>query len=363
MSVIVEELYRSGTLPDGKLKELIAGDVHDEELFARADAQRRKYYGTDVYIRGLIEFTNYCRNDCYYCGIRRSNSHAVRYRLDTEEILECCREGYELGFRTFVLQGGEDGYFTDARMCEIVRAIRAEYPDCAITLSLGERTFESYRRLREAGADRYLLRHETADEEHYRRLHPEELSPANRKQCLWNLKKLGYQVGAGFMVGSPYQTTEHLIRDLRFLQELRPAMIGIGPFVPHRDTPFADQKGGTLELTLRMLAILRLMFPYALIPATTALGTIHPRGRELGLQAGANVVMPNLSPLRVRRLYELYDNKICTGEESAQCRGCLEKRVESVGFRVVTDRGDVVCKGHESPLYDEAIPKGGILST
>lgn len=340
MSAIVEKLYQNQTLSDAELKQLIEDGGYDGELFGRADAQRRRYYGTGVYIRGLIEFTNYCRNDCHYCGIRRSNAQAVRYRLSEEEILECCREGYRLGFRTFVLQGGEDGFYSDDVMCRIVRAIRREFPDCAITLSLGERSKESYQRLREAGADRYLLRHETADESHYRMLHPQELSLANRKQCLWNLKELGYQVGTGFMVGSPCQTAENLIADLRFLQELRPDMIGIGPFVPHKDTPFADRPGGTLELTLRMLAILRLMFPYALIPATTALGTIHPRGRELGLQAGANVVMPNLSPVRVRKWYELYDNKICTGEESAQCRGCLEKRVNSAGYQIVTGRGD-----------------------
>lgn len=341
MSALVETLYREQDLPDEKLKALIESSAYDGELFARADEVRRKYYGTDVYIRGLIEFTNYCRNDCYYCGIRRSNAHAERYRLTKEEILECCREGYALGFRTFVLQGGEDGSYTDDKMCDIVSAIRGGYPDCAITLSIGERSYESYLRLFEAGADRYLLRHETADEEHYRKLHPSGLSSANRKECLWNLKKIGYQVGSGFMVGSPFQTTENLIADLRFLQELMPAMIGIGPFIPHKDTPFADRRGGTLELTLRMVAILRLMFPYALIPSTTALGTIHPRGREKGLQAGGNVVMPNLSPVRVRKWYELYDNKICTGEESAQCRGCLERRVESVGYRIVTSRGDV----------------------
>lgn len=340
MSVLVERLYRNRTLLDEELKILIESGAYDEELFEKADQQRRKYYGTDVYIRGLIEFTNYCRNDCRYCGIRKSNARAVRYRLTKEEILACCREGYGLGFRTFVLQGGEDAYFADERMCGIVAGIRAEFPDCAITLSLGERSRESYQRLRAAGADRYLLRHETADEEHYGRLHPPELSPANRKRCLWDLKELGYQVGAGFMVGPPYQTTENLIADLRFLQELRPAMIGIGPFVPHKDTPFADQPGGTLELTLRMLAILRLMFPCALIPATTALGTIHPRGRELGLRAGANVVMPNLSPAQVRGLYELYDNKLCTGEEAAERRHDLDKRVESAGYRVVTERGD-----------------------
>ncbi len=349
----IEQLLQNRTLPDKELKQLIETDAYDCALFARADEVRRQYYGTDVYIRGLIEFTSFCRNDCYYCGIRRSNRKARRYRLTKEEILRCCREGYALGFRTFVLQGGEDGCDTDDRMCGIVRAIRETFPDCAITLSLGERSYESYRRLFEAGADRYLLRHETANEAHYRRLHPAELSAGRRKQCLWDLKEIGYQVGAGFMVGSPFQTTENLIEDLRFLQELKPAMIGIGPFIPHKDTPFADFAGGSLKQTLRMVAILRLMFPYALIPATTALGTIHPRGRELGLQAGANVVMPNLSPANVRGKYELYNNKIYTGEESAQGLERLKKKAAAAGYRIVTARGDVfgykktdVCNGH-----------------
>lgn len=341
MSQLVDRLRQNRNMSDEELKKLIETGAYDKELHEAADEVRRQYYGTDVYIRGLVEFTNYCKNDCLYCGIRRSNAQADRYRLTKEEILECCREGYELGFRTFVLQGGEDGFFTDDKMCRIVGRIREEFPDCAITLSLGERSYESYQRLFDAGANRYLLRHETANEEHYSKLHPKELCLENRKQCLRNLKEIGYQVGSGFMVGSPYQTTENLVEDLRFLQELMPAMIGIGPFIPHKDTPFREYAGGTLELTLRMVAILRLMFPYALIPSTTALGTIHPRGREMGLSAGANVVMPNLSPVRVRKLYELYDNKICTGEESAQCRGCLERRVESVGYHIVTARGDV----------------------
>lgn len=344
MSAIVEELYRSRDLPDAGLKELIECADYDAELFQRADEVRRMYYGTDVYIRGLIEITNYCKNDCYYCGIRRSNTRAVRYRLEKEDILECCGEGYALGFRTFVLQGGEDGSFTDEKVCGIVHAIRENYPDCAITLSLGERSYESYLAFFEAGADRYLLRHETADEAHYQKLHPPGQKLSVRKQCLRDLKEIGYQTGSGFMVGSPHQTTENLTEDLRFLQELMPEMIGIGPFIPHHQTPFREYPGGTLALSLRMVAILRLMFPYALIPATTALGTIHPEGREMGLKAGANVVMPNLSPVRVRKLYELYDNKICTGEESAQCRGCLEKRVESAGYRIVTARGDVACR-------------------
>ncbi len=328
---------------DNELKELLEDDSPEtaSELAEEADALRRQYYGDEVYIRGLIEFSNYCKNNCYYCGIRRGNAGAVRYRLTKEEILSCCQEGYGLGFRTFVLQSGEDPYFSDDKICEIVAAIRHEHPDCAITLSIGEKPRESYQAYFDAGASRYLLRHETASEEHYQKLHPKEMSASNRKHCLIDLKEIGYQVGSGFMVGSPYQTTQHLIQDLRFLQKLEPDMIGIGPYISHGETPFAGCENGTLSQTLRLVSILRLMFPYALIPATTALGTIHPRGRELGLQAGANVVMPNLSPMRVRKLYDLYENKISTGEEAAESVNLLKKRVASAGYRVVEARGDV----------------------
>lgn len=328
---------------DIELKELLENGSPDisSDLAEEADALRRQYYGDEVYIRGLIEFSNYCKNNCYYCGIRRGNTGAVRYRLTKEEILSCCQEGYDLGFRTFVLQSGEDPYFTDEKICEIVAAIRHEHQDCAITLSIGEKPRESYQAYFDAGANRYLLRHETASEEHYQKLHPKEMSSSNRKRCLIDLKEIGYQVGSGFMVGSPYQRTEHLIQDLRFLQKLEPDMIGIGPYISHGETPFAGCENGTLFQTLRLVSILRLMFPYALIPATTALGTIHPRGRELGLQAGANVVMPNLSPMRVRKLYDLYENKISTGEEAAESVNLLKKRVESAGYRVVEARGDV----------------------
>lgn len=328
-------------LTDDELINLINTDKYDSELFSQADKVRREHYGTDVYIRGLIEFTNYCKNNCYYCGIRAQNTNAVRYRLTKDEILSCCSEGYSLGFRTFVLQGGEDIFYTDDKICSIVSAIREKFPDCAITLSIGEKSKESYKAYFASGANRYLLRHETATLSHYQKLHPEGMSLDNRKRCLYDLKEIGYQVGSGFMVGSPFQTAENLVSDLRFLQDLSPDMIGIGPFIAHRETPFKDYKSGTLELTLRMVAILRLMFPYALIPATTALGSIHPQGRELGLKAGANVVMPNLSPVKVRKLYDLYENKICTGDEAAECRLCLEKRVESAGYKIVTARGDV----------------------
>ena len=340
ISKLIEQLREKRNLTDEQLKELIETDGYDKELFASAVDIREKAYGRDVYIRGLIEISSYCKNDCYYCGIRRSNEKAQRYRLSEEEILECCVTGYDLGFRTFVLQGGEDPYFTDELICDIVGKIKKRFPDCAVTLSLGEKSRESYQKYFDAGADRYLLRHETAGAEHYRKLHPAELLQEKRMQCLRDLKEIGYQVGSGFMVGSPYQKTEDLICDLRFLQELQPDMIGIGPFITHQDTPFREFSSGELTLCLRMVAILRHLFPEVLLPATTALGTIHPSGRELGLLAGANVVMPNLSPVGVREKYSLYDNKICTGEEAAECRGCLENRVASAGFQIVVDRGD-----------------------
>ncbi len=345
---LIETLKHTQDLTDAQLKTLLETDQYDEDLRRAADAVRCEYYGTDVYIRGLIEFSNYCKNDCLYCGIRRSNRCAERYRLSKEEILECCEEGYALGFRTFVLQGGEDPYFTDERICDIVSAIRNGYPDCAITLSIGEKSHESYKAYFDAGANRYLLRHETAVPEHYSRLHPTELTFANRRKCLFDLKDIGYQVGAGFMVGSPYQTTEYLIADLRFLQELKPDMIGIGPFLSHKDTPFAYYPNGELALVLRLLGILRLMHPKVLLPATTALGTMHPQGRELGLRMGANVVMPNLSPQSVREKYMLYDNKISTGEESAQSVRNLAEQVASAGYRIVTDRGDARTKAEKN---------------
>ncbi len=345
MPEVVDKLIEFHKLNRDEYAELLKysenAEVRDR-LSSEAVKLRKEYYGDKVFTRGLIEFTNYCKNDCYYCGIRRSNANADRYRLTKEEILDCCRNGYELGFRTFVLQGGEDGYYTDERMADIVRCIRRDYPDCAITLSIGEKSYESYRMYKEAGADRYLLRHETANDEHYRVLHPEDMSLKNRKECLYNLKKLGYQVGAGFMVGSPGQSIYTLADDMMFIQELAPEMVGIGPFIPHKDTKFKDEKAGTVDLTLYLLSIIRIMLPKVLLPATTALGTVDARGREKGLMTGCNVVMPNLSPVMNRKKYDLYDNKICTGEEAAECRGCLERRVESVGYRLVSERGDAL---------------------
>ncbi len=338
---LAEKLYKNRNLTDAEFISLINTDEYDAQLIELADRVRKEVYGTDVYIRGLIEISNICKNDCLYCGIRRSNANVDRYRLTEDEILDCCREGYELGFRTFVMQGGEDGYYTDDRICRIIESIKSKYFDCAVTLSLGERSYESYKRMYDAGADRYLLRHETATASHYSRLHPEDLKLEKRMECLFALKEIGYQTGSGFMVGSPYQTAENLVADLRFLQKLLPDMIGIGPFITHCDTPFRDFSSGTLEKTIRMLAILRLMFPWTLLPSTTALGTIHPTGREMGLRAGANVVMPNLSPVRMRKLYSLYDNKISTDSEAAEGLALLKKQVKSAGYSIVTARGDV----------------------
>ena len=319
MKELIDKLHHTQELTREEFLTLLSNRNTETDLYARRLARgvRQKIYGDQVYIRGLIEFTSYCRNDCYYCGLRRSNHAAQRYRLTEEDILSCCQQGYELGFRTFVLQGGEDGYFTGERLAGLVRHIKKQYPDCALTLSVGERTEEEYRAFWKAGADRYLLRHETADETHYRILHPEPLSLQHRKDCLRTLKKLGFQTGAGFMVGSPGQTAETLAEDFLFLKELDPEMVGIGPFISHKDTPFRSREDGTLEDTLFYLALVRLMLPRALLPATTALGTIAPDGRELGILSGANVVMPNLSPLSVRKKYMLYDGKISTGDEAA----------------------------------------------
>jgi biotin synthase len=340
MKALIDKLETSQTLSRDEFKELLL--CNDEYLFERARFTSHKIYGNQIFMRGLIEFTSYCKNDCYYCGLRASNTNAQRYRLSKEEIWECCQKGHTLGFRTFVLQGGEDPHYTDDMLVEIVNGIRAPYPDCAITLSIGERSFESYERLFKAGADRYLLRHETANDAHYASLHPEKMSCANRKKCLYDIKKIGYQVGCGFMVGSPNQTLDHIVDDLLFIRELQPHMVGIGPYLPHSETPLKNEKAGDLHLTLNILAILRLMKPNLLLPATTALGTLESQGRELGILAGANVVMPNLSPVDVRKKYLLYDNKICTGDEAAECVACMGRRIQSIGYEMVVSRGD--CK-------------------
>jgi biotin synthase len=339
---LIDKLKQNSVLSKDEYAQLISTHTpEDADYLARLAAEVRDgFYGHDIFLRGLIEFTNFCKNDCLYCGIRRSNKNAVRYRLTEDEIYECCRDGYSLGYRTFVLQGGEDPHFTDEIICKIVRNIKQEFPDCAVTLSIGEKSRQSYQAYFDAGADRYLLRHETADFDHYAKLHPSDLSPENRQRCLYDLKEIGYQVGTGFMVGSPYQTAENLADDMLFIKRLEPQMVGIGPFVPHKDTQFAEFSAGTAELTIFMISLIRLTLPSALIPATTALATVDPIGREKGIKAGANVCMPNLSPMSVRKKYMLYDNKVCTGDESAQCRRCLERRMESIGFRTVVSKGD-----------------------
>ena len=339
---LIDCLEKKHGLPKTDMAALINANCLELRHYARGKARSigDRQYGKNIYIRGLIEFTNYCKNDCYYCGIRCSNAKAKRYRLSIDEIMACCREGKELGFRTFVLQGGEDPYYTDDRIVDLLQRIRTAYPDCAITLSIGERERESYERFRKAGTDRYLLRHETAVESHYQKLHPQNMSLRHRKQCLWNLKEIGYQIGCGFMVGSPGQTAEHLAEDFQFIKELQPEMVGIGPFIPHGATPFAGEMQGSMELVLYLLSLLRIQQPDLLLPATTALATIHPKGRELGIEAGANVVMPNLSPVGVRDKYTLYDGKVCIGDEAATCRNCLERRIESVGYHIVIGRGD-----------------------
>ena len=342
MKELIDKLLKENVLSKREFVDLLVSrDISvTEYLFEMSASVRNKYYGKDVYIRGLIEISNYCGNGCFYCGIRRENRNIERYRLSKKQILECCEEGYKLGFRTFVMQGGEDFYYNDERMVDIISSIKLLYPDCAITLSLGERSYESYLAYFNAGADRYLLRHETANLEHYKKLHPADMSLENRKKCLWDLKRIGYQTGTGFMVGSPFQTMETIAEDLLFINELKPEMVGIGPFIPHHDTIFADKDKGTVELTLFLLAIIRLMLPGVLLPATTALGTIDLIGREKAVQIGANVIMPNLSPLEHREKYMIYDNKISTGVEASESLALLKSHMERIGYRIAVSRGD-----------------------
>lgn len=342
--LLIDKLRKNRKLSLEEYQTLIQGYSPEIAEYAATEAVnvRQQIYGNKVYVRGLIEISNICKNDCYYCGIRKSNPNCDRYRLSKEKILECCREGYELGFRTFVMQGGEDGYYTDDILCDVVSAIHQSFPDCAITLSMGERNKESYGKLYEAGADRYLLRHETAEKEHYAKLHPKQMSYENRLKCLKDLKEIGYQVGCGFMVGSPYQSSLSLAMDLKFVEEFQPDMCGIGPFIPHKDTIFKEEKAGSVEMTCYLLSLIRLIYPPVLLPATTALGTLDRKGREKGILSGANVVMPNLSPLSVRKKYELYNNKISSGQESAQGLEELKVRMKEISYEVVCEKGDII---------------------
>ena len=339
---MIKKLYETNLLSRDELIILIQENIKqmDPKLQEAAQMIRERYYEKKVFFRGLIEISNYCKNNCYYCGIRRGNPKAHRYRLSKQEILECCKSGYDLGFKTFVLQGGEDGYYTDEKVVDIVQSIKGAYPDCAITLSLGEKPYETYQKYYQAGADRYLLRHETATDQHYGTLHPKEMTFKKRKQCLYDLKEIGFQVGAGFMVGSPNQTIENMADDLLFLKQLDPHMVGIGPFIPHHDTIFAKETHGTLEATLLMLTLTRLLLPKVLLPATTALGTIDPLGREKGLEAGANVVMPNLSPKDVRKDYSLYNDKVSSGDEAAESMKIIADKIIKAGFTPDFSRGD-----------------------
>ncbi|MBR0118681.1 MAG: [Eubacterium sp.] len=382
---IVDKVRCSRNISEKELETLLGGNSGESEyLYHHARKVADEVFGKKIYLRGLIEFSNYCKNNCLYCGIRRDNKNADRYRLSADEIISCADAGYELGFRTIVLQSGEDVFYTDDLVCEIISEIKKRHPDIAVTLSIGEKERSSYQAYYDAGADRYLLRHETADREHYELLHSDDsqhapsttgsaiasrdvdtpgsatrdkliasrdVEPAtvtatgktsydNRMRCLRDLKEIGYQVGCGFMVGSPGQDIHCLYEDLQFIREFRPHMVGIGPFLSQKDTPFANEKNGTADMTLALLSIIRLLDPQVLLPATTALGTVDPQGRERGILAGANVVMPNLSPVSVRDKYILYDNKICTGEEAAECVSCLNRRIENIGYQVVTDRGD-----------------------
>ena len=338
---IIDKLYETNNATREELEFLLENlnDDSKKYLIEKSNLTRMKVYGDKVYLRGLIEFTNYCVRNCMYCGIRASNKNAERYRLTIDEILECAELGDRLGYKTYVLQGGEDPYFTDDIMVEIISKIKKRFPKNAITISLGERSYESYEKMFKAGADRYLIRHETATKELYEKLHP-KASFENRRRCLEDLKKIGYQIGSGFMIGLPGQKVSDLVNDLLYVKELNPHMVGIGPFISHKDTPLKDEKNGTLEDTITLIAILRLLLPKALIPATTSLGTINPLGRELGIKAGANVVMPNLSPTTVREKYSLYDGKICTGDEAVECRRCIEGRINRAGFKVEVSRGD-----------------------
>ena len=342
LNLLIDKLALTHSLTLSEYEYLIENRTQEsaDRLRELAVSARREVYGNSVYIRGLIEISNICKNDCIYCGIRCSNKDCERYRLTKEQILSCCDEGYALGFRTFVMQGGEDPHFDDDLLCDIVRSIKQKYPDCAVTLSMGERSRESYERLFAAGADRYLLRHETADAEHYSKLHPSNMSFENRMRCLRDLKDIGFQTGCGFMVGSPYQTYAHIAKDLKFIEEFKPQMCGIGPFIPHKATPFASFAAGTVELTCYLLSIIRLIHPTILLPATTALGSIEEGGRERGILSGANVVMPNLSPMDNRRKYELYNNKLYSSAESAQAKAELEERIKNIGYEVVCHRGD-----------------------
>ena len=324
------------------LLDILTGYTHEELMYVTDKAREitNRNFGKSVYIRGLIEFTNICKNDCLYCGIRCSNGKVQRYRLTKEEILECCQNGYKLGMKTFVLQGGEDLFYKDDFYVELIREIKDRYKDCAVTLSVGEKEYMSYKLYKDAGADRYLLRHESATKEHYCKLHPESMSFDNRMRCLENLKALGFQTGCGIMTGSPFQTAENLVKDLIFMHNFNPQMVGVGPFIPCDNTPFEECKQGNPDDTIMMIALTRLLLPKALIPATTALSSTEKDGRIRGLNAGCNVVMINISPREDRSKYNLYNNKSVTAFDDAESISVIKKEIENAGFVFSNQRGD-----------------------
>ncbi len=341
---LIDKLYKNHSLTLSEYEELITSPAEQDFEYIREKAEelRRIYYGNKVFIRGLIEIGNICKNTCFYCGINGKNEKCQRYRLTPDKIFSCCEKGYALGFRTFVLQGGEDGFFSDEILVALIKKIKSHFPDCAVTLSLGERSKDSYKALFLAGADRYLLRHECASRELYYKLHPQNMSYENRMECLENLKEIGYQTGCGFMVGAPFQTLTHIAEDLKFIENFGPQMCGIGPFVPHKDTCFKAEKSGSGQFTCYLLSVIRLINPKILLPATTALGTVNKDGREKGILYGANVIMPNLSPENVRKKYDLYDNKLSTGAESGEGLDLLKKNIKAIGYEIEISRGDAI---------------------
>lgn len=342
MRDLVHRLVGERTLKRDEFRALIASCDSQTLEYIRKESVRtaQERFGHGIFVRGLIEISSFCRNDCAYCGLRRSNRSAERYRLNHEQIMECCKEGYDAGLRTFVLQGGEDANLTDEWLEQIIHDIRHIYPDVAITLSLGERSYDSYKRLYDAGATRYLLRHEAANEELYRKLHPQTMSHANRIACIENLKEIGYQTGMGMMIGVRGQSVDDLVDDLLLMERIRPQMIGIGPFIPHRNTPLGDYPAGSVELTLLMLSIVRLMHPSALIPSTTALATLSAEGRRMGILSGANVVMPNLTPPSERKKYAIYEDKASSGSEAVEGLRALEQELNEIGYHIDYSRGD-----------------------
>lgn len=333
---IIAKAENTHDLRKDEIVQLLTTDEYNGELFAAADRVRSKYVGDDVHLRGLIEFSNICKQNCLYCGLRRENRKINRYRLTPEQIIDFAGKAKTYGYRTVVLQSGEDENFDVATMQRIIREIKAM--DMALTLSVGEKTKEEYAAYREAGADRYLLRIETTDKQLYEKLDP-GMSFDNRKRCLRDLKELGFEVGTGCMVGLPGQTLESLADDILFFKEIDADMIGIGPFIPNADTPLSEEKGGTFTLSLKVMAITRLLLPDINIPATTAMESLDHNGRVIALGSGANVVMPNVTEGDYRKWYALYPGKICINDTPAHCRSCITGKIGGIGRKVSSECG------------------------